>query len=141
MKEAKNELLEFLGGVAMLAVGLYWFSLNVRVSSTFFSGGLMLGSITIHNGLVIVPFIIAVILVFIKPESFGRKLFLGISVLLIIASIIYSTNFHLVSMSLFEWAGILNSYLVGWRSCARFCSSRLIKIKIRRKAIKLRYKY
>ncbi|MEE1217592.1 MAG: hypothetical protein U0K78_08840 [Agathobacter sp.] len=107
MKEAKNELLEFLGGVAMLAVGLYWFSLNVRVSSTFFSGSLMLGSITIHNGLVIVPFIIAVILVFIKPESFGRKLFLGISVLLIIASIIYSTNFHLVSMSLFEWAGIL----------------------------------
>ena len=107
MKEAKNELLEFLGGVAMLAVGLYWFSLNVRVSSTFLSCGLMIGSITIHNGLIIVPFIIAVILVFIKPESFGRKLFLGISVLLIIASIIYTTNFHLVSMSLFEWVGIL----------------------------------
>lgn len=107
MKEAKNELLEFLGGVAMLAVGLYWFSLNVRVSSAFFSGGLMIGSITIHNGLIIVPFIIAVILVFIKPESFGRKLFLGISVLLIIASIIYTTNFHLVAMSLFEWVGIL----------------------------------
>ena len=107
MKEAKNELLEFLGGVAMLAVGLYWFSLNVRVSSTFFSGGLMIGSITIHIGLIIVPFIIAVILVFIKPESFGRKLFLGISVLLIIASIIYTTNFHLVAMSLFEWVGIL----------------------------------
>ena len=107
MKEAKNELLEFLGGVAMLAVGLYWFSLNVRVSSTFFSGGLTIGSITIHNGLIIVPFIIAVILVFIKPESFGRKLFLGISVLLIIASIIYTTNFHLVAMSLFEWVGIL----------------------------------
>ena len=107
MKEAKNELLEFLGGVAMLAVGLYWFSLNVRVSSTFFSGGLMIGSVTIHTGLIIVPFIIAVILVFIKPESFGRKLFLGISVLLIIASIIYTTNFHLVAMSLFEWVGIL----------------------------------
>ena len=72
MKEAKNELLEFLGGVAMLAVGLYWFSLYVRVSRTFFSGSLMLGSITIHNGLVIVPFIFAVILVFINPESFGR---------------------------------------------------------------------
>lgn len=67
----------------------------------------MIGSITIHNGLIIVPFIIAVILVFIKPEFFGRKLFLGISVLLNIASIIYSTNFHLVSMSLFEWVDIL----------------------------------
>ena len=107
MKEAKNELLEFLGGVAMLAVGLYWFSLNVRVSRTFISGGLMIGYITINNGLIIVTLIIAVILVFIKPESFGRKLFLGISVLLIIASIIYTTNFHLVPMSLFEWVGIL----------------------------------
>ena len=107
MKNAKNELLEFLGGLAMLAVGLYWFSLNVRVSSTFFSGGFRLGSINIHSGLIIVPFIIAVILVFINPESFGRKLFLGISVLLIIASVIYSTNFYLSTMTLFEWAGIL----------------------------------
>ena len=36
-----------------------------------------------------------------------RMLCIRISVLLIIASIIYSTNFHLVAMSLFEWVGIL----------------------------------
>lgn len=107
MKNAKNELLEFLGGLAMLAVGLYWFSLNVTVSSTFFSSGIRLGSMNIHSGLIIVPFIIAIVLIFVKPESFGHKLFLGLSVLLIIASVIYSTNFHLMPMSLFEWAGIL----------------------------------
>ena len=107
MKNARNELLEFLGGLAMLAVGLYWFSLNVSVSSSFFSSGLRIGGFNIHSGLIIVPFIIAVILVFINPESFGRKLFLGISVLLIIASVIYSTNFHLATMTLFEWVGIL----------------------------------
>lgn len=107
MKNAKNELLELLGGLAMLVVGLYWFSLNVSVSSSFFSSGLRIGGFNIHSGLIIVPFIIAVILVFINPESFGRKLFLGISVLLIIASVIYSTNFHLATMTLFEWVGIL----------------------------------
>ena len=108
MKNAKNELLEFLGGLAMLAVGLYWFSLNVTVSSSFFSTGLYIGGgISLHSGLIVVPFIIAVILVFINPESFGRKLFLGISVLLIIASVIYSTHLYLDTISLFEWIGIL----------------------------------
>lgn len=107
MRNQKNELLEFLGGVAMLAVGLYWFSTNVTVSNSFFSSGLSLGSINLHSGIIIVPFIIAIILIFIKPESFGRKLFLGISVLLIIASVIYSTRLHLATMTLFEWASIL----------------------------------
>lgn len=107
MKNEKNELLEFLGGIAMLAVGLYWFSINVSVTSGFFSSGIRLGFVNLNSGVVIVPFIIAVILIFMKPESFSRKLFLGISILLIIASVIYTTRFHLAPMSLFEWAGIL----------------------------------
>ncbi len=107
MKNEKNELLEFLGGVAMLAVGLYWFSTNVTVTNTFFSSGLRIGSANLHSGVVIVPFIIAIILIFMKPESFGRKLFLGISILLIIASVIMSTSFRLARMTLFEWAGTL----------------------------------
>ena len=107
MNKEKNELLEFLGGIAMLAVGLYWFSTNVTVSSSFFSSGFRLGAVNLHSGIIIVPFIIAIILIFMKPESFGRKLFLGITVLLIIASVIYSTRFHLATMTLFEWVGIL----------------------------------
>ena len=107
MKNEKNELLEFLGGIAMLAVGLYWFSTNVTVSSSFFSSGISLGSANLHSGIIIVPFIIAIIMIFMKPESFGRKLFLGITILLIIASVIFSTRFHLATMTLFEWVGIL----------------------------------
>lgn len=107
MKKQKNELLEFLGGLAMLAAGLFWFSTSVTVSNGFFTYGLRIGSASIPSGLVIVPFIIAVILVFIRPESFGRKLFLGLSVLLIIAAVIASTRLYLNAMTLFEWAGIL----------------------------------
>lgn len=107
MKKERNELLEFLGGLAMLVVGLYWFSTNVTVSNSFFSGGFRIGSLNMTSGMVVVPFIIAIILVFIKPESFGRKLFLGMSVLLIVASIVLSTKLRLHSMSLFEWLGML----------------------------------
>ena len=107
MKNEKNELLEFLGGIALLAVGLYWFSIIVSVTSGFFSSGIRLGFVSLNSGVVIVPFIIAIILIFMKPESFGRKLFLGISILLIIASVIYTTRFYLAPMSLFECAGIL----------------------------------
>lgn len=107
MKKEKNELLEFLGGIAMLAVGLYWFSMNVTVSSSFFSSGFHFGYVRLNSGMVIVPFIIAIILLFINPESFGRKLFLGISVLLIIASVVLTTTIRLHQMSLFEWVLIL----------------------------------
>lgn len=35
MKEAKNELLQFVGGVIMLVVGLYILSQKVMVSSSY----------------------------------------------------------------------------------------------------------
>lgn len=107
MKKQRNELLELLGGLAMLAVGLFWFSTSVTVSNSFFTHGVHIGFANVPSGLVIVPFIIAVVLVFIRPESFARKLFLALSVLLIITSIIASTRLYLSSMTLFEWAGIL----------------------------------
>lgn len=105
-KKQENELLEFLGGLAMLVVGLYWFSTKVHVSSSFFSG-FALGGFSVNSGMVIVPFIIAVVLCFVKPESFGCKVFLGLAILLIIAAVVASTRMYLSTMSLFEWAGVL----------------------------------
>ena len=39
MKEAKNELMQFVAGIIMLVVGLYIFSQKVIVFSGFFSLG------------------------------------------------------------------------------------------------------
>ena len=39
MKEAKNELMQFVAGIIMLVVGLYIFSQKVIVFSGFFSFG------------------------------------------------------------------------------------------------------
>lgn len=105
MKEAKNELMQFVAGVLMLAVGLYIFSQKVMVTSTygFFSyrGGMF------SSGLIIIPLIIGIVWMFVSGGSFPSKVFSVIAVILIIASVIMSTRIWLTSMSLYEWILIL----------------------------------
>lgn len=98
----KNELLELLGGMAMLIAGLFLFSKKVVVSTTFFTT-VSIGGFHANSGLVVVPFIIGIILVFVKPQSFGAKVVLGLGVLLIVVSVIASTTIRLYSITLYEW--------------------------------------
>ena len=51
MKEAKNELMQFVAGIIMLVVGLYIFSQKVIVFSGFFS----FGGGRFSSGLIVVP--------------------------------------------------------------------------------------
>ena len=106
MKKPGNELLQFLGGLAMLVVGLYIFSQKVMVSSSFLSG-MRLGSLNMSNGMIMIPLIIGIIWMFASGGSFISKVFTGMSVLLIVAAIVISTNISLVHMSLYEWVIIL----------------------------------
>ena len=106
MKKPGNELLQFLGGLAMLVVGLYIFSQKVMVSSSFLSG-MRLGSLNMNNGMITIPLIIGIIWMFASGGSFISKVFTGMSVLLIVAAIVISTNISLVHMSLYEWVIIL----------------------------------
>ena len=103
MKKARNELAEFVVGLAMLVVGLYWFMQKVTVSTGFFQGRFNVGGIHVNTGLVVVPFIIGIIMIFIKPESFLSKIVASLGFLLIIVSIISSTTMHLSSINLYEW--------------------------------------
>lgn len=43
MKKERNELLEFLAGMAMLVVGLYLLTTHVDVSMGFFGGYIRIG--------------------------------------------------------------------------------------------------
>ena len=103
MKKERNELLEFLGGLAMLVVGLYLFTNKASVETSFFVGNLSLFGLNVNSGLVIIPFIIGVIWLFAKPGSFGAKLVIGLGFLLIIVSVIASTTIRLQRLTLFEW--------------------------------------
>ena len=99
MKETKNELLQFVGGIVMLAVGLFIFSQKVIVHSSWFGyGGFSVAGIRISSGLVIVPLIIGIIWMF-ATSSFASKVFTAISVILILAAVILNTDIRLVTMS------------------------------------------
>lgn len=99
----RNELVEFIVGLAMLVIGLYLFTGRVSVSSSFFSSGIYYGTVRIPTGAVFVPFIVGIIMVFAKPESFLSKLVAGLGVLIILVSIIMSVNIRLETISLYEW--------------------------------------
>lgn len=107
MKKAKNELLQFLAGLAMLIAGLFILSQKVMVSSGFFGYGFRLGGFHMGNGLIMVPFIIGVIWMFASEGSFVSKVFTAAAVLIVVIAIIMTTHISLVHITLYEWALIL----------------------------------
>ena len=92
MKEAKNELMQFVGGVIMLVVGLYILSQKVMVSSSY--GFFSMWGGRFSSGLIMVPLIIGVVWMFATGGSFVSKVFA-------------STRIWLVSITMYEWVLIL----------------------------------
>lgn len=102
-KRQQNDLLVFLGGLAMLVSGLYWLTTKVTVSSSFFGGAYSFGGMNINSGLIVIPFIACIIWLFVDPDSFWAKICLGLSFVLIIAAIILNTQIHMRSTTLYEY--------------------------------------
>ena len=86
-----KDLLEFVIGMVMLSVGLFWLSNVINVNIGLFGGGMMMGSFNVSSGAIFVPFIVAVIWIFIKPNIWA-KIFLALSIILIITAIIMSAH-------------------------------------------------
>lgn len=107
MKRAGNELLKFLAGLAMLIAGLFIFSQKVMVSSGFFGQGFSIGRLHMGNGLIMVPFIIGIVWMFVTEGSVGSKLFTAASILIVILAVIITTDIRLMHVTLYEWALIL----------------------------------
>lgn len=102
MKEAKNELMQFVAGIIMLVVGLYIFSQKVIVFSGFFS----FGGGRFSSGLIVVPLIIGIVWMFVSGANFASKVFTVLAAIIIIASVVMTTNIHL-SQTLYDWILIL----------------------------------
>lgn len=107
MKKAKNELLQFLAGLAMLIAGLFIFSQKVIVSSGFFGSELSLGGFQMANGLIMVPFIIGVVWMFASEGSIASKMFTAVGILIVVMAVILTTHISLVYITLYEWVVIL----------------------------------
>lgn len=100
MKKRRNEFLEFVVGILLLVVGLYWFMSSVTVTSGFF--GMMMGGFRV-GGLVVVPFLVGIVWMFINTEAILAKVVAILGFILIIASIIASTTFIFRSRTLYEY--------------------------------------
>jgi thiol:disulfide interchange protein len=99
--------MQFVGGAVMLVVGLFILSQKVMVSSGWFGYGFSLGGVHLSSGLIMVPFIIGIVWMFMTNASFPSKVFTVLSVIIIITAIIMNTNIHLVTISMYEWVLIL----------------------------------
>ncbi len=108
MKQAKHELKLFLAGIIMLGVGLFIFSQRVTVHSGFYTlWGFGMGGSHLTSGVIIIPFIIGIIWLFVSGGSLGSKILTGFGVLFVIVAVIISTRITLSPITLFEWIIIL----------------------------------
>lgn len=91
----------------MLIAGLFVFSQKVMVTSGFFGYGFRIGGIHMGNGLIMVPFIIGVVWMFVTEGNIASKLFTAASILVVILAVIMTTDIRLMHVTLYEWALIL----------------------------------
>ena len=91
MKKAKSDLLTFIIGIAMLAIGFYIFSAKVTVTTGF---GFHFGRVNINGGVVVVPMLAGVFWWFITPKKIAPKILTGIGAAIIVASVVMNTRFY-----------------------------------------------
>lgn len=101
-----------------MSVGLFLLFNRVHVGSAGFGWGrLSFGFFSMPSGLVIVPFIIGIVWIFISEGSIAAKIFTVISILFIIAAIIMNTTFWVDRMTMFDWILILTMIFGGGAVC------------------------
>lgn len=91
MNKGKGDVLTFIIGLVMLAVGFYIFSAKVTVTTGF---GFHIGNVGINGGVVVIPMLAGVFWWFITPKKIAPKLLTGIGAALIVASVVMNTRFY-----------------------------------------------
>lgn len=111
-----NPLLEFIAGIVLFGLGLFWFTSKVTVSTGF---GYRFGSFQITGGLVVVPFLIGVVWWFIDVKSIIAKVLTVLGALFIVGSVIVNTRFDMARDSLFNYLLMLVLICAGLGLIAR----------------------
>ncbi len=96
--KAGRDLALFLAGIAMCAGGIYLFLSNVTIYTDLWGSGagvrywgLFKGN-GIPSGMITIPFIIGIVMLFFAPKSFWSKLVTCLGLLVILLGIISSTQ-------------------------------------------------
>jgi len=120
-KKNENRSLYAIIGIFLLALGLYFVSENIIVRTGFYQ--LHFGRHSLP-GLIVVPFIVGVILMFVYPDKFISKIAICLGILIIFASVIAGTTFIFRSTSLFNYLLMLIGIFGGVGLLIRFYLTR-----------------
>jgi hypothetical protein len=104
-------LRNFFIGVVLLGVGLFWFSQRVSVQTSWFN--FYMGGVHVTGGMVVVPLIIGILVMFVKPKAVIGKIITTLGAIFIVASVIMSVDFHFMRTSLYEFILIIGFIAAG----------------------------
>lgn len=88
--KSENGGLYFLIGIILLAAGLFLLTQQTDVTMVWYTW--RINSINIASGLILIPFIIGIIILFYNPKSLFGKILTIIGIIIIVATIIMSIN-------------------------------------------------
>ena len=97
--KSDNGGLYFFTGIILLAVGLFMLTQQTDVTMVWYTW--RFNNINLASGVILIPFIIGVVVLFFNPKSLLGKILTIIGVLIIIATIIMSINIVFRKTSLF----------------------------------------
>ena len=100
-KSPASDLLQFFIGLVLLGVGLFWVFQTATVSTSF--GPLNLGSFVIPNGVVVIPLLIGIVMLFFSEKKIFGWIVTVIGVLIILLTIITSVNIYFARTTLFSY--------------------------------------
>ena len=104
-RKTKNDLLMFFIGLVLLGAGLFWLFQRTSVATVgIFSGGLLFGNIMIPTGVVLIPLILGIILLFfLEDKRIIGWIVTVIGLIIVILSILMSVRISFERTSLFEF--------------------------------------
>jgi len=121
-------VLRFFVGLLMFFSGLYIFLNAVQVTNTFHLGYSLfsVGNATVTSGLILIPFMLGVGMIFFNARNYLGWLLAAVSLLCLLLGVLASIQFRLRPMSAFEFllvisliAGGLGIFLGSLRSSSR----------------------
>ena len=104
-KSEGNRLLSFFVGLLLLGGGLYMIFQNIEVTSSWGYGGhfLSFGGFHLANGLIMLPIIIGIAMLFLMEKKIYGWIVLSIGIVIVLLSVMLTTRLHWVRSNAFTF--------------------------------------
>lgn len=113
-KKSRGSLKQFILGMILLAVGLFWLFSSIRVTTGFGYGGFFgLSGIHVPSGVVVVPLLIGIAMLFLMERKVFGFIVTAVGVAVIAVAVISSVHLYFMGQSLWSYILMLSFIIVG----------------------------